>query len=125
MKVSGLYGRFIGHVGGPADANGGASERRFEARRRTIGRVGLRPDAWLRQRLRGDRRPRRLWQRGAKLWRGTLRPAQGPGGDGLILIENGTDGADFRMIYVNRTGMDGEMCGNGARCTVLRAASSG
>jgi diaminopimelate epimerase len=47
------------------------------------------------------------------------------GGDGLILIQPGLDGADFRMTYVNRTGMDGEMCGNGARCTVLRAAQLG
>jgi diaminopimelate epimerase len=50
---------------------------------------------------------------------------KGLGGDGLILIENGSDGADFRMTYVNRTGMDGEMCGNGARCTVLRASQLG
>jgi diaminopimelate epimerase len=49
---------------------------------------------------------------------------KGLGGDGLILIQNG-DGADFRMTYINRTGMDGEMCGNGARCTVLRAAQLG
>jgi diaminopimelate epimerase len=50
---------------------------------------------------------------------------KGLGGDGLILIERGADGADFRMSYTNRTGMDGEMCGNGARCTVLRAAELG
>lgn len=56
---------------------------------------------------------------------------KGLGGDGLILIQNGGSGggaqdrADFRMTYVNRTGMDGEMCGNGARCTVLRAAQLG
>jgi hypothetical protein len=30
---------------------------------------------------------------------------KGLGGDGLILIENGTDGADFRMVYINRTGI--------------------
>jgi len=50
---------------------------------------------------------------------------KGLGGDGLILIERGSDGADFRMSYTNRTGVDGEMCGNGARCTVLRAAELG
>jgi diaminopimelate epimerase len=50
---------------------------------------------------------------------------RGLGGDGLILIQPGRDGADFRMTYVNRTGLDGEMCGNGARCTVLRAAQLG
>jgi diaminopimelate epimerase len=50
---------------------------------------------------------------------------KGLGGDGLILIGAGTGGADFRMSYINRTGMDGEMCGNGARCAVLRAADLG
>jgi diaminopimelate epimerase len=50
---------------------------------------------------------------------------KGLGGDGLILIERGEGGANFRMSYTNRTGMDGEMCGNGARCTVLRAAELG
>src|ERR1700744_5767284 len=50
---------------------------------------------------------------------------KGLGGDGLILIERPGNGADFRMTYVNRTGMDGEMCGNGARCTVFRAAELG
>jgi diaminopimelate epimerase len=50
---------------------------------------------------------------------------KGLGGDGLILVQPGRDGADFRMTYVNRTGMDGEMCGNGARCTVLRATQLG
>ena len=50
---------------------------------------------------------------------------RGLGGDGLVLIQSGGDGTDFRMTYVNRTGMDGEMCGNAARCTVLRATQFG
>jgi diaminopimelate epimerase len=49
----------------------------------------------------------------------------GLGGDGLILIDTNAKDADFRMTYVNRTGVDGEMCGNGARCAVLRAAQLG
>jgi diaminopimelate epimerase len=49
---------------------------------------------------------------------------RGLGGDGLILLETAPD-ADFRMAYINRTGMDGEMCGNGARCAILRAAELG
>jgi diaminopimelate epimerase len=69
----------------------------------------------------------------AGLWRGQREKLaqelcdrrKGLGGDGLILIERGDNGADFRMRYINRTGMDGEMCGNGARCTVLRAAELG
>lgn len=45
---------------------------------------------------------------------------KGLGGDGLILIRS-DDKADFAMSYINATGMDGEMCGNGARCVVRRA----
>jgi diaminopimelate epimerase len=67
-----------------------------------------------------------LWhQRRENLAREICDRRKGLGGDGLILIQPGRDGADFRMTYVNRTGMDGEMCGNGARCTVLRAAQLG
>jgi diaminopimelate epimerase len=60
---------------------------------------------------------------------------QGIGGDGLILIDYGDSSgadatrndkdADFRMTYVNADGMDGEMCGNGARCAIHRAADLG
>lgn len=67
-----------------------------------------------------------LWHaRREELAREICDRRKGLGGDGLILIQRGMDGADFRMTYVNRTGMDGEMCGNGARCTVLRAAQLG
>jgi diaminopimelate epimerase len=67
-----------------------------------------------------------LWHaRREDLARAICDRRRGLGGDGLILIQPGRDGADFRMTYVNRTGMDGEMCGNGARCTVLRAAQLG
>ena len=40
----------------------------------------------------------------------------GVGADGLILVEKGGDGADFRMRYHNADGGEAEMCGNGARC---------
>ncbi len=54
---------------------------------------------------------------------------KGLGGDGLILIQHdesqGGPAADFRMTYVNRTGADGEMCGNGARCAARRAVDLG
>jgi diaminopimelate epimerase len=67
-----------------------------------------------------------LWHaRREDLARALCDRRKGLGGDGLILIQPGRDGADFRMTYVNRTGMDGEMCGNGARCSVLRAAQLG
>jgi diaminopimelate epimerase len=41
---------------------------------------------------------------------------RGVGADGILLLENGTNGADFRMRYYNRDGGEAEMCGNGARC---------
>jgi diaminopimelate epimerase len=41
---------------------------------------------------------------------------RGVGADGILLLENATNGADFRMRYYNRDGGEAEMCGNGARC---------
>src|ERR1700737_2347802 len=41
---------------------------------------------------------------------------RGIGADGILLLENGSNGADFRMRYYNRDGGEAEMCGNGARC---------
>ncbi|HEY6111539.1 MAG TPA: diaminopimelate epimerase [Chthoniobacterales bacterium] len=40
----------------------------------------------------------------------------GVGADGVLLLEPGSNGADFRMRYYNRDGGEAEMCGNGARC---------
>jgi len=40
----------------------------------------------------------------------------GVGADGILLLEKGFNGADFRMRYYNRDGGEAEMCGNGARC---------
>jgi diaminopimelate epimerase len=45
---------------------------------------------------------------------------RGLGGDGLVLLSNGTAG-HVVMHYINADGMDGEMCGNGAGCAVRRA----
>jgi diaminopimelate epimerase len=42
----------------------------------------------------------------------------------LILIGSDTE-VDFAMSYTNATGVDGEMCGNGARCVVKRAHDLG
>src|SRR5436305_704163 len=33
-----------------------------------------------------------------------------------LLLENGSNGADFRKRYYNRDGGEAEMCGNDARC---------
>jgi len=41
---------------------------------------------------------------------------RGVGADGILLLEQPTNGADFRMRYYNADGGEAEMCGNGARC---------
>src|SRR6184192_2378887 len=41
---------------------------------------------------------------------------RGVGADGILLLEKGSNGADFSMRYYNRDGGEAEMCGNGARC---------
>ena len=38
------------------------------------------------------------------------------GADGLMAVTRTCEGADFRMIFYNADGTEGEMCGNGARC---------
>lgn len=38
------------------------------------------------------------------------------GADGLMAVEEGTQGGDFKMRFYNSDGSLGEMCGNGARC---------
>lgn len=40
----------------------------------------------------------------------------GIGGDGVILVLDGNDGADFTMRIINSDGSEPEMCGNGIRC---------
>ena len=38
------------------------------------------------------------------------------GADGLMVVEKGLQGGDYRMLFYNSDGSAGEMCGNGARC---------
>ena len=49
----------------------------------------------------------------------------GIGGDGVIRVAPGRDGADLFMDYVNADGSIGEMCGNGIRCLALFARAHG
>ncbi len=48
----------------------------------------------------------------------------GIGSDGLIVI-NASEEADFEMKFYNPDGSTGMLCGNGARCAVMFAASLG
>lgn len=48
---------------------------------------------------------------------------QGIGADGLILISNSKD-SDFIMHYYNADGLEGSLCGNGARCAIQYSANS-
>ena len=38
------------------------------------------------------------------------------GADGMMFVERAEQGGDFKMMFYNADGMQGEMCGNGARC---------
>ncbi len=38
------------------------------------------------------------------------------GADGLMVVEKAQGNGDFRMVFYNSDGSEGEMCGNGARC---------
>lgn len=49
----------------------------------------------------------------------------GVGADGLILLQQGSDGADFFMKYYNADGHTSTFCGNGGRCAVAFAATIG
>ena len=38
------------------------------------------------------------------------------GADGLMVVDAPLQGGDYRMLFYNSDGSEGEMCGNGARC---------
>lgn len=47
------------------------------------------------------------------------------GADGLLALDHGSDGANFRMHYHNADGSRATMCGNGARCLARFARLAG
>ena len=52
---------------------------------------------------------------------------EGPGGgaDGLMVISPSDDPTHFTMLYYNRDGSSGMMCGNGGRCAIRFAVDHG
>ena len=38
------------------------------------------------------------------------------GADGLMAVTKAESGGDYKMLFYNSDGTEGEMCGNGARC---------
>lgn len=47
------------------------------------------------------------------------------GADGLMFVDYPKKGGDFRMVFYNSDGTEGEMCGNGARCISRYGMDSG
>lgn len=45
----------------------------------------------------------------------------GIGGDGVLVIKNGNDTADFALQYYNSDGKPGSLCGNGSRSAIVYA----
>lgn len=50
---------------------------------------------------------------------------QGVGADGVLFLDRGENGLDFRMRYYNRDGGEADLCGNGGRCLAAFAARRG
>ena len=61
----------------------------------------------------------------ALLARDLCRRVERVGADGLLALDHGHGGADFRMHYHNADGSRAAMCGNGARCLVRFAEHAG
>lgn len=57
--------------------------------------------------------------------RAICRPHLGLGADGVVLIYEAQESADFRWRYINADGSDGDLCGNGAMCGARFAVDAG
>lgn len=47
------------------------------------------------------------------------------GADGLMVVDHPRQGGDYRMLFYNSDGSEGEMCGNGARCICRYGCENG
>ena len=56
------------------------------------------------------------WDRFPSIARTLCRRHLSIGADGLMIVESPLQGGDYRMLFYNSDGSQGEMCGNGARC---------
>ena len=54
-------------------------------------------------------------------WASLCARRTGVGADGILLLRE-SDSCDFRMVFFNADGGEGQMCGNGARCLAWAAA---
>ena len=50
---------------------------------------------------------------------------RGVGADGVLFLDPGGDGLDFRMRYYNCDGGEADLCGNGGRCLAAFAVARG
>ena len=71
-----------------------------------------------------DNRQMQLPRQNALLYSTWCNRRFGIGADGVILLQNHTQG-DFEMVYYNADGNEGSMCGNGGRCVVAFAHQLG
>ena len=68
-----------------------------------------------------DDRDERFRSTTPERWAGLCARRTGVGADGVLMLRE-SEGADFRMVYLNSDGIEADMCGNGARCLAMAAA---
>jgi diaminopimelate epimerase len=68
-----------------------------------------------------DDRDERFRSTTPERWADLCARRTGVGADGVLMLRE-SEGADFRMVYLNSDGIEADMCGNGARCLAMAAA---